>query len=147
MTPLDQLLDQPHDLSQRLAGQGLGVGPPQAEPVGVGPVGGGQVGGQLVAGHAALARGHVDLVVDVRDVRHERHVVSLVGQEALEQREDDVRARVADVDAVVDRRAAGVDADLAGSPGFEGLELAREGVVQYDRPHVAGRLPGFAPSA
>ena len=64
-------------------------------------------------GAPAGARRVVDLVVDVGDVRDERRLVALVREEALEQAEDDERARVADVDAPVDGRPARVDADLA----------------------------------
>ena len=53
----------------------------------------------------------------------------LVLQEALEQGEDDERPRVADVDAAVDRRPAGVDADLAGIARLELAGLAAEGVL------------------
>ena len=46
-------------------------------------------------------------------------VVALVLEEALEQREDDERPRVADVDAAVDRRPAGVDPDAPAGRGDE----------------------------
>ena len=45
----------------------------------------GHLVGKLHAAHAAAVRSVVDLVVDVGDVRHERHVVPLVLEEALEQ--------------------------------------------------------------
>src|SRR3954468_19447641 len=53
----------------------------------------------------------------------------------LEQREDDERARVADVDAVVDRRTAGVDPHPAGLAGLEVAQRPRARVVQADRAH------------
>ena len=69
-------------------------------------------------------------------------VVALVAQEPLEQREDDERPRVADVDAVVDRRPAGVDPDLARrrSRGRSSLERRRmRDVVAGADPHAAVR--------
>ena len=72
-------------------------------------------------GTPRLARGVVDLVVDVGDVDHQLRLVALVLEEAAQEHEDDERARVADVDPPVDGRPAGVDPDLAaGSRGSSG---------------------------
>jgi hypothetical protein len=61
-------------------------------------------------------------------------------EEALEDREDNERPGVADMDAVVDRRPARVDRDLAGLAGLERQDLARPRVVDRDRPQDAGNL-------
>ncbi len=71
-------------------------------------------------GLPGLARRLVDLVVDVGDVDDQLDLVALVLEEALQEHEDDVRPRVADVDARVRRRAARVDPDRPGSRGSSG---------------------------
>jgi hypothetical protein len=96
---------------------------------------------QLGRGPARGARRVVDLVVDVGDVRHQGRLQPFVLQEALELGEDDERARVADVHARVDRRPAGVDADLAGLARRQRPHLAALGVVEADFAHGAVRLP------
>ena len=84
----------------RLGRERLVVGTAEPEPVGVGAVGGGHLPRQLLRSRTpALARGDVDLVVDVGDVLDQRDVVALVLEQPLEQREDHERPRVADVDA------------------------------------------------
>ena len=75
---LDQRLDQGDDLRDRLRGQRLGVGAAEPEPVGVLDVGGGHLGRELDPRAAGLARGVVDLVVDVGDVDDELRLVALV---------------------------------------------------------------------
>ena len=129
---VEQRLDQVDDRLDRLGGQRLVIGPPEAQPLGVGEVVRGHLARQVGARHAQRARGVVDLVVDVGDVGDERHLVALVLEEALEQRGDDVGPRVADVDAVVDRRPAGVDADAAGVARLERQLAPGARVVQAD---------------
>ena len=81
--------------------------------------------------------------------------MALVLEEALEQREDDERAGVADVDAAVDGRAAGVDAHAAGSRGSRGRRApesvsCREIVRTRTRTLLAslnGAKPGFEPGS
>ena len=111
MAALDQRLDQLDDLRHHLRRLGLEVRAPEPEAPGVLEVGRRHLRGELVRGPARRARRIVDLVVDVGDVGGQHRVVALVAQEALEQREEDERPRVADVDAPIDRRPAGVDAD------------------------------------
>ena len=59
-------------------------------------------------------------------------------EEALQQAEDHERARVADVDAAVDGRPAGVDADAAGVARAQRQHLAAARVVQDDLAHARG---------
>ena len=95
-------------------GERLVVGAPEPERVGVGAVALGHLARPAPRSARPWARGGVvDLVVDVGDVHHQRHVVALVLEEALEQAEDDERPRVADVDAAVHGRPARVDARRA----------------------------------
>ena len=70
-----------------------------------------------------------DLVVDVGDVADEAEVVAARAQVADDDVQRDLLARVADVTEVVDRRAAGVEADLAGHERLERDLLARARVV------------------
>src|SRR5215211_7219988 len=133
---LDERPDQLHDLADRLARLWFAVRPPQAKPVRVLDVGGDHVARQVLARHAALAGRIVDLVVHVGDVLDEPHLVALVPQEALEQPEDDERARVADVHPRVDRGPAGVDPDPAGLPRLERNDLPGERVVDADLTHA-----------
>jgi hypothetical protein len=135
---LDQVRDQRHDRLHVLGRQRLVVGPAEAEALGVGLVVLGHLGGQRLRAHPRLPRRRVDLVVDVGDVGHQRRLEPLVLEEALEQREDDVRPGVADVDARIDRRPAGVDAHAAGIARLERRDAAGTRVVQGDRAHRAG---------
>ena len=72
---------------------------------------------------AALLGALDDLVVDVGEVADERHLVAEEAQVAVDDVEDDQRARVADVRAVVDGDAADVHADLAGCSGTKSSSL------------------------
>ena len=83
-----------------------------------------------LGGGAALFVGAVDdLVVDVGDVLDEPDVVALVLEVAADHVERQERPRVADVDVVVDRRAADVHRDLAGLARDELLFGAAQRVV------------------
>jgi hypothetical protein len=136
MARLEQDLDQLDDGADRLAGQWLGVRAAEAQAVGVGDVPCGHLPREVGAGRAGRLGGGVDLVVHVRDVRHEPHRVTLVLEEALEQRVHDVRPSVADVDRLVDRRPARVDPDPAGIARLERLQTARARVVQANTAHI-----------
>jgi hypothetical protein len=133
---LDQGLDQQDDLRDGPRGERLRVGPAEAERVGVGDVRGGHLVCVLGRRLPRLAGGVVDLVVDVGDVDDQLRIEPLVDQEALQQGEDDERPGVADVDAPVDRRAAGVDPHLAGLARLELANLAAERVVDANRHHA-----------
>src|ERR1019366_1346029 len=89
----------------------------------------------------AAARGRVDLVVDVGHVDDQAARVAGVLEEALEQAEDDERARVADMDPCVHRRSADVDPDAAGVARLEFADTARAGVVEAKLSHRASRSP------
>ena len=120
------------------------VGTTQPQRVGVRAVVRGHLRRQLSARLAPRARGVVDLVVDVGDVDHEADVVALVPEEARQQAEDDERARVADVDAAVDRRTARVDPHAPGVARAQRQHLAAERVVQNDLSHRRATLAGGA---
>ena len=69
--------------------------------------------GELLHGLAVLVRASDDLVVDVRDVAHERDFVAPVHEIAAHDVERRLRARVAHVAVVVDGIAAQIHADDA----------------------------------
>src|SRR5450830_758058 len=87
----------------------VAFGAAEPEPVGVVDVPARGLLGQL---GAVTGRRLVDLVVDVGDVGGELDLVAALQQPVPEPDEDDVGTRVTDVDALVDGRAADVDADL-----------------------------------
>src|SRR5206468_5823592 len=124
-----------YDRADRLGCERLGVGPADADPIVVLEIRGRHLAGELRAGDGERPRRVVDLVVDVGDVRHERDVVPLVLEEALEQQVDDERTRIADVDAVVDGGPARVDADAPGLARLEHERRAGARVVQADGAH------------
>ena len=108
VSAFDQGLDEVDDLADRLARPGLAVRAAQRESRRVLLVAARHLQCELLARLAGRARRVVDLVVHVGDVDHERHVVALVLEEALEQGEDDVGARIADVHRAVHGRTARV---------------------------------------
>ena len=114
---VDELGDQGDDLRNRLGRQRLDVRPLEPEVGGVVEVPARRLLGQVPARDPLLGSRGVDLVVDVRDVLDEGHVVTLLDEPALHPEEDDVRTRVADVDPLVDRRAADIHADRPGGRG------------------------------
>jgi hypothetical protein len=79
-----------------------------------------------------LVRAPDDLVVDVGQVHHLRHVVAGQAERAPQQVLEQERAEVAEVRRVVDRGAAGVERDRASVGGRERLDGARHGVVQAE---------------
>ena len=102
-----------------------------AERVRVGKVLGDVFFGDLLAGDALLVGALDDLVVHVGEVLHERHLVAAVLQIAAQHVEHDDRARVADVDVVIHRRAAGVHTHFARLDRHELFLLHGHGVVQF----------------
>ena len=73
-----------------------------------------------------------DLIVDIGDVLHVGHVEAAPHEVAADDIEAHERARVADVDAVVDGRAAHIHADLAGFLRLELDFLAQLSVVDLN---------------
>ena len=75
-----------------------------------------------------------DLVVDVGDVADVDDVLLAVemAQQAEQHVEDDERAGIADMDALIDRRAADIDAHTVRVDRLEELLVARQGVVQLE---------------
>jgi hypothetical protein len=143
VTTLDQLLDEGDDLRDRLARARLDIGTAEAEVVRVLEEPAGRALGYLAAADALGDRLLVDVVVDVGDVLDERHVVAARLEPALDPDGQHERPRVADVDALVDRRAARVDADRAGRRR-KLLDPAGERVIEPHR-SAGGSRPWAAP--
>ena len=131
-----QLLDQADDLADVLGGAGMHVRGLHTQCGGVLEVlldvllRDGLDGGVLLVGAAD------HLVVDVGEVLHEFHIVAQVHKEAAQGVEDDEGARVSDVEEVVNRRAAGVDAHLALVHRHQGLLLAAQRVEYVHGFHI-----------
>ena len=101
---------------------------------------------ELAASDALLRRLGVDLVVDVGDVVHQRHLVARVTEPAPEPHAKYERPRVAHVNALVDSRAADIDPDRP--RGRRELDLpAREGVVEPHSAIVSAAQPAPARAA
>ena len=102
----------------------------------------------VVQRDAGLVRAADGLVVHVGEVHHLGHAVAEVAQAAPQQVLEEEGAQVADVDVVVDRRAAGVDPQA--SPGIERrqrLEPPAEGVEETRLPaSSASRKSAPAPA-
>ena len=71
------------------------------------------------------------LVVNVREVLHKRNLIAFMFEPSSEDIEHDERPCVADVEIVIYRRAAGIEADMPGLDRVEGLLLAGQIVEQY----------------
>ena len=108
-----QLLDQVDDLGDMLRRLGVDGRPLDAQRVRVRVVFLDEALAQLLDGGALLVGAADHLVIDVGEVLHEGDLIALVLQIAAKRVEDDRRARVADVNIVVDRRSAGVNRDLS----------------------------------
>ena len=74
-----------------------------------------------------------DLVVDVREVARVDHGGIPMAQDAVQNIENDGRARVANVNAVVDRGSADVHGHAVRVDRFEGAGAAGKGIVQCER--------------
>ena len=134
MTGLHQRRDQVDDLGDRLGGERLGVRAAEPEPVGVLHVQAGHLASVFGRSHARLARGDVDLVVDVGDVDRELGPVSRASQEPGQEHRDHERAGVAHVDARIDGWPAGIDPDCSVGARLDRAEIPTQGVV-YSHVH------------
>ena len=120
---------------------GSASGMPRPNPAGVLQIPRCRVTGAL---RARPGSGLVDLVVDIGDVVDEPHGVPLPPEPPGEPHEDHERPRVPDVCALVDRRAADVDADRLGRR-WELDEGAAQRVVETHPPIVDGGVARPAP--
>ena len=128
---VDERRDEVDDLLDVLGGLRVHGRLADAERMRVGKVLGDVFFGDLLAGDALLVGTIDNLVVHVGEVLHERYLVAAVLQIAAQHVEHDDRARVADVDVVIHRRAAGVHTHFARLDRHELFLLHGHGVVQF----------------
>ena len=92
--------------------------------------------GQLLDGNPLFVGAADHLIVDVGEVLHERHLVAAMLEIAAQRVEHDERARVADMEIFVNRRAADVHFYLARLQRHKLFLLAGHGIENL---HVALR--------
>ena len=145
---IDELLNEPQDLGDRLGRAGLDVGASKPEGIRVleEPCRGALR--QLPARNALLHGLGIHLVVDVRDVVYERDLVTPAKEPAPKPHPEHERPRVADVDPLVDGGAADVDPDRPGwrrqldePAGLAVVETHRAMVLRPTEPGSRAREP------
>src|SRR5690606_33457410 len=140
----DQLPDHGHDLADVGGGLRLDVRRRHAERGHVLAVGGGEAAGDVGDRHPGLARGGVDLVVDVGDVARVAQRAEAAAQQVGEHAEHHRTAGVADVHVVVDRRPAYVHGRAGRVGGRERFDAAGQAVVKAQaHVDVTLRVSGF----
>ena len=125
---VDQVLDDVQNLLDVLGGAGLDGGLFAVQTGGILEILGLKALGDFLHGGALFLALLDELIVDVGDVGHIDDLVAAVFQIAAQGVEHDQRAGIADVDIVVNGRAADVDAVLAGHLRHELFLLAGQGV-------------------
>ena len=132
VTTVDELLHKRDHIGNLTCGARAHVGVEHAGRVHVVDERLGVLGGNLCSTSTLFTCTFDDLIVDVGDILHKRHVEAAPDEVAANHVEADKRARVTDVDAVVHGRAADVHADLAGLFRLELDFLAQLGVVNLN---------------
>ena len=132
MPTVDELLHERDHIGNLARGARAHVGVEHASRVHVVDERLGVLGGHFCSTSTLFTCAFDNLVVDVGDILHERHVEAAPNEIAADHVEADERARVADVDAVVHGRAADVHADLAGLLRLELDFLAQLGVIDLN---------------
>ena len=128
---VDEGLHHVDDLLHIFRGLGVDGGGTDAQTLCIGEVLLDVLFRHFLGGDALLVGTLDNLVVYVGEVLHERHLVAAVLQIAAQHVEHDDRARVADVDVVIHRRAAGVHTHFARLDRHELFLLHGHGVVQF----------------
>src|SRR5215210_1065949 len=129
---LYELFDQGDHLRDVLGRARLDVGPPYAEHVQPLVEGIGVAPYDLLPGDPLLVGPGYDLVLYVRDVLDERHVVTPAPQIPGHHVPEQGRPRVADVDVIVDAGTADIEAEPATLPHLEHLAAH---AVFYEQTH------------
>ena len=112
-TLVDQLLHQRDDLRDVFGRLGVNGRGAHAQRFGVLEVFRDEALAQFLDGRALFVGAADHLVVNIGKVLHKGHVVTAPFQIAAQHIEHDDGARIADVNIVIDRRAAGVNAQLS----------------------------------
>ena len=132
VAPVDDALDEGDDVGHMLRHLGMHVGADDVQGLGILEIGGDVFFGQGQGVDAFLIGAVDDLVVHVGEVLHVGHVPAPPQEVAAHGVEDHQRTGVAQVDVVVDRGPAAVNAHLAGGAGHEVLFLGAHGIVKSD---------------
>lgn len=132
MPAVDELLHKRDHIGNLTCGARAHVGVEHAGRVHVVNERLGVLGGNLCSTSTLFTCAFNDLVVDVGDILHKRHVEAAPDEVAANHVEADKRTRVTDVDAVVHGRAAHVHTDLAGLLRLELDFLAQLSVVNLN---------------
>ena len=135
-----EVLDDVDDLADMLGSAGAHGGGLDVQTVGIPDVLGLKLAGDLLHRGAFLLALFDELVINIGDVGDIVDLVAAVFQIAAQRIKDDHRARVADVDIVVNRRAADIDAVLALLLGDKFLFLAGHGVEDLHSLHVPSSI-------
>src|SRR5918994_5138653 len=130
---LNELFDQGDHLGDVLGGARLDVGQPYAQHLQPFVEGVRVAVYDLLPGDSLLVGPVYDLVLYVRDVLDERHVVTPAPQVPGDHVPEQGRPRVADVDVIVDRRTADVEAEPATLPHLDHLTAH---AVLYEQAHA-----------
>jgi len=128
------------DLADMLGSAGAHGGGLDVQTVGIPDVLGLKLAGDLLHRGTLLLALFDELVINIGDVGDIVDLVAAVFQIAVQRVKDDHRARVADVDIVVNRRAADIDAVLALLLGDKLLFLAGHGVEDLHSLHVPSSI-------
>ena len=137
---LHQILDDTDDLTDMLGRTGTHGRRHDIQAVGILDVLSLKLAGNLLHGGSLLLSLLDELVINIGDVGDIVDLVAAVFQIAAQRIKDDHRARVADVDIVVNRRAADIDAVLALLLGDKFLFLAGHGVEDLHSLHVPSSI-------
>ena len=141
LAPIDELADDRDHPVDVLGRSGAMVRVGDAEDAQLLDVDGGEPLGQLGFGRSGGRSALDDLVVDVGDVRHHRHLLAPPAQVPHEHVVGHRSAGVAEVGNVVHRRTAGIDRHRAGLAGFEVAEATGQGVGEtHGRQDTGGLL-------
>ena len=128
MALVDQGLDDVDDLIHDFRSTGMDVRAAHVQAVSVLPVLFDVLLRDGLVVRALFVGAVDDLVIDVREVLHERDLVTAVLEVAAEHVEHAERTGVADVDVVVNRGSAAVDLQFSGDLGNEFFFFAGQGV-------------------
>ena len=118
ITLLNQGGDDGNDLINILRSAGMDSGLPDIEPLGIRPVFLNILFRHLGERDPLLVRTADDLIVHIGEVLDKVHLQPAVLQVPAQHVKNAQRARVADVDKIVDRGAAGIDFNRIGLNGF-----------------------------
>ena len=143
MAGIHQVLDDLDDLPDVLGGPGTHGGFLHVEALGILDVFGLELAGHLLHGDALLLAFLDQLVVNIGDVGNVVDLVAAVFQVAAQRVKHDHRPGIADVDVVVDRGAADIDAVLARLLRDEFLLLAGHGVENLHGDTILSQFDGL----